>query len=306
VLAQIVERDRGMETMRLQTEPRSALEAKLELAEEVLFHSNRNIELTMQIIILGPEQTDHLLVKQAENNARIASLVQLIKDRVLSEEEKQLLDAASPRLVCSHTNWESLPQLTVAEGAEKTWASMVDVMLPVILDNTSWKAFVEFLRAQIEFVGLKEETNLEITKRTRELVRSNQYLKSIVAERKRVEERVSQLESIIEFSNDAIMIHTLGGTIVSWNPGAETIYGYSANEILGHSRYKLVAQDQLGEITEILKRIELGESIKLHETVNIRRDGKRINVSITISPVKDASGKIVGAATITREIDGRN
>jgi hypothetical protein len=65
VLAQIVERDHGMKTMRLQTELRSTLEAKLEMAEEALFHSNRNIELTMQIIILGPEQADHLLVKQA-------------------------------------------------------------------------------------------------------------------------------------------------------------------------------------------------------------------------------------------------
>jgi PAS domain S-box-containing protein len=292
--------------MRLQIEHSSTLEAKLEMAEEALFHSNRNIELTMQSLILGSEQTDRLVFQQAENNARIASLVQRIKDQILTEEEKQLLDAASPRSVCFHTNGEPVPQSTEADGMEKNWASMVDVMLPVILDNASWKAFVEFLRAQTEFVGIEEKTNLKITKRTRDLVRSNQYLKSIVAERKRVEERVSQLESIIEFSNDAIMIHTLGGTIVSWNPGAETIYGYSANEILGHSRYKLVAQDQLGKVTEVLKRIELGESVKLRETVNIRRDGKRINVSITISPVKDATGKIVGAATITREIGDRN
>lgn len=292
--------------MQLQTELRSALAAKLEMATEALFHSDRNIELTMQILIQGSEEVEHLLVKRAENSARIASLVHLIRDQILSEDERQLLDAASPRWACAHMYGESLPQITDAQGVGKSVPSMTDVMLPVILDNTSWKAFVEFLRVQIEFVELKEETKLEITKRTRELVRSNQYLKSIVAERKRVEERVSQLESIIECSNDAIMIHTLGGTIVSWNMGAETVYGYSANEVLGRSRYMLVARDQLGEVTGMLKRLKLGESIQLHEAVNIRKDGKRINVSITVSPVKDANGKIVGAATITREIRDRN
>ena len=132
--------------------------------------------------------------------------------------------------------------------------AMAEVMLPLILDNTSWKAFVELLRAQMECVELKDETKLEMTKRTRELVRANQHLKSVVAERKRVEERRSQLESIIEFANDAIMIHTLGGTIVSWNMGAEIIYGYSASEALGRSRYMLVPPDQLDELTEILQK----------------------------------------------------
>ncbi len=78
-----------------------------------------------------------------------------------------------------------------------------------------------------------------MTERTRELVRQNQVLKSIVAERKRLEERLSQLASIIEFANDAIAIYTMGGTIVSWNKGAEVLYGYSANEVLGRSRYIL-------------------------------------------------------------------
>jgi PAS domain S-box-containing protein len=114
------------------------------------------------------------------------------------------------------------------------------------------------------------------------------------------------LESIIEFANDAIVIYTLGGTIVSWNMGAETIYGYSASEALGRSRYMLVPPDQLDEVSGILERLERGERIRLHEAVHIRKDGKRINVSITVSPVKDASGTIVGAATITRDVSDRN
>src|ERR1700680_3011896 len=118
--------------MQLQTELRRALEAKLEMAEEALFHSDRNIELTMQILIQGSEEVEHLLAKRSENSARIASLVHLIRDRILSEDERQLLDAASPRWACSHTYGESLPQITDAQVAGKSWATMVDVMLPVI------------------------------------------------------------------------------------------------------------------------------------------------------------------------------
>jgi PAS domain S-box-containing protein len=291
--------------MHQQTELRCALEAKLEMAEEALAHSNCNIQLTIQILIQTSTEIEPLLVKRAENSARIASLVQQIREQVQSEDERQLLDAAGRPWAYAHDYGTSLPQILDGQNGEDGVA-MADAMLPLILDNTSWKAFVEFLRAQMEFDELNDETKLEMTNRTLELVRANQHLKSIVAERKRVEERRSQLESIIEFANDAIVIYTLGGTIVSWNMGAETIYGYSASEALGRSRYMLVPPDQLDEVSGILERLERGERIRLHEAVHIRKDGKRINVSITVSPVKDASGTIVGAATITRDVSDRS
>ena len=292
--------------MQQQTELRCALEANLEMAEEALAHSNCNIQLTIQILIQSSTESKPLLAKRAENSGRIASLVQQIREQIQSEDERQLLDAASPRWACAHDYGESLAQMIDGQTCGEAAVAMVDVMLPFILDNTSWKAFVEFLRAQMELVELKDETKLEMTNRTRELVRANQRVKSIVAERKRVEERCSQLESIIEFANDAIMIHTLGGTIVSWNMGAESVYGYSASEVIGRSRYMLVPPDQLDEVSEILKRLERGEQIQLHEAVNIRKDGKRINVSIAVSPVKDANGKIVGVTAITRDISDHN
>ena len=293
-----------MATMHQQTELRCAIEAKLEMAEEALVHSNCNIQLTLQILIQTSTEIEPSLVKRAENNARIASLVQQIREQVQSEDERQLLDAAGRPWAYAH-DYGTSPQILGGQNGEDGVA-MADAMLPLILDNTSWKAFVEFLRAQMEFDELNDETKLEMINRTRDLVRANQHLKSIVAERKRVEERRSQLESIIEFANDAIMIHTLGGTIVSWNMGAETIYGYTASEALGRSRYMLVPPDQLDELTGILERLERGEKIQLQEAVHIRKDGKRINVSMTVSPVKDTSGTIVGAATITRDVSDRN
>ena len=290
--------------MHQQTELRCAIEAKLEMAEEALVHSNCNIQLTLQILIQTSTEIEPSLVKRAENNARIASLVQQIREQVQSEDERQLLDAAGRPWAYAH-DYGTSPQILGGQNGEDGVA-MADAMLPLILDNTSWKAFVEFLRAQMEFDELNDETKLEMINRTRDLVRANQHLKSIVAERKRVEERRSQLESIIEFANDAIVICTLGGTIVSWNMGAETIYGYTASEALGRSRYMLVPPDQLDELTGILERLERGEKIQLQEAVHIRKDGKRINVSMTVSPVKDTSGTIVGAAAITRDISDPN
>jgi PAS domain S-box-containing protein len=295
-----------MANMHQQTELRCPLDAKLEMAEEALAYSNCNIHLTIQILIQTPKETELLLAKRAENSARIASLVQQIREQVQSKDERQLLDAVSPMWVYGHDYGKSLSPILGGQGCDEDGAGMAEVMLPLILDNASWKTFVEFLRAQMEFVELNDETMLGMTNRTRELVRANQHLKSVVAERKRIEESLSQLKSIIEFANDAIVIHTLGGTIVSWNLGAETIYGYSASEAIGRSRYMLVPPDQLDGVSGMLKRLESGETIELHEAVNIRKDGERIKVSVTVSPVKDANGALVGAVAITRDISDRN
>jgi PAS domain S-box-containing protein len=256
----------------------------------------------MQILIQASKEIEPLLTERAANIARISSLVQQIREQVQSEDERQILDAASPHSTCAHNYVESLHQMIDGQRSIESGVAMAELMLPFIFDNTSWKAYVEFLRAQMGLVELKDEAKQELTNRTHELVRANQQLKSIVAERKRVEERLSQLESIIELADDAITIHTLGGTIVSWNAGAESVYGYSASEVLGRSRYILVPQDQMDEAFRILKGLERGEKIPIHETVNIRKDGRRINVSISVSPVRDPNGKIVGAATITREL----
>jgi PAS domain S-box-containing protein len=270
------------------------------MAEEALAYSNSNIEITMQILIQAPKEIEPLLAKRADNAARISSLVQQIREQVQSDDERQLLDAACPRWIYSDNCEVVDGQRRAEEGA-----SVAKRLLPLLLDNTSWKAFLEFLRAQMELVELKDDAKQEMTKRTRELVRANQELKSIVAEHKRVEERLSQLASIIELANDAIFIQTLGGTIVSWNKGAESIYGYSAREVIGRSRYILVPPDQLDDAPKILERLKREERIQLCEAVHIRKDGKRISVSISVSPVKDVNGKIVGAAAITRDISDR-
>ncbi len=120
--------------------------------------------------------------------------------------------------------------------------------------------------------------------------------------RKRADEARRQLASIVESSNDAIIGMTLDGTIVSWNPGAERIYGYTRDEVLRSSASLLVPADQSDPVEEILPRIQRGERVDPYETVRLRKDGARIDVSVTASPILNAEGKVVGVSSITRDI----
>jgi PAS domain S-box-containing protein len=126
-----------------------------------------------------------------------------------------------------------------------------------------------------------------------------------ISERRRAEEMRNQLAAIVESSDDAIISKTLDGTIVSWNAGAERVFGYPAAEVVGHSITKLVPSECLDEEAQIMDRLKLGERIEHYETVRLRRDGSRRGVSLTISPLKDATGRIFGVSTIARDITER-
>src|SRR2546430_4064880 len=126
-----------------------------------------------------------------------------------------------------------------------------------------------------------------------------------ITERKRTEAALSHLASIVESSDDAIVGKTLDGKIASWNLGAETVYGYTASEVVGRPLTILVPAEYQDEIPEILERIKREERIQHYETVRVRKDGHKINVSVTISPIKDASGKVVGASAIARDVTAR-
>src|SRR5246127_978926 len=116
------------------------------------------------------------------------------------------------------------------------------------------------------------------------------------------EQRLRWLASIIDFSDDAIVSKNLDGIIRSWNSGAERIFGYSASEAIGQPITLVIPQDRQSEEREILTRIRRGERIDHFETVRQHKRGNLIVVSLTVSPVKDANDKIVGASKIARDI----
>jgi PAS domain S-box-containing protein len=112
----------------------------------------------------------------------------------------------------------------------------------------------------------------------------------------------SYLAAILESSHDALISITLEGAITSWNPAAETLYGYGAAAILGKPIAILVPPELQDDLGHMMQRLKAGDTITHHETTRLRKDGTRVVVSVTVSPMKDASGTIVGASTIARDL----
>ena len=112
--------------------------------------------------------------------------------------------------------------------------------------------------------------------------------------------------AVVELSDDAIVTKNLNGIITSWNRGAEKIFGYKAGEVIGKSVNILIPADHPNEEPQILERLRRGDRINHYETVRIRKDGTPLNISLTVSPVRDSNGKIVGASKIARDFTERN
>lgn len=130
-------------------------------------------------------------------------------------------------------------------------------------------------------------------------------IRTDVTERKRAEEARERLAAVVDSSDDAIISKDLSGTVNGWNRGAEKIFGYAASEVLGKPTLMLLPPNRENEECGILARIRRGESVEHFETVRIRKDGRNIDVSVTISPIRDSRGAIVGASKIARDITER-
>jgi PAS domain S-box-containing protein len=123
-----------------------------------------------------------------------------------------------------------------------------------------------------------------------------------ITERVRVQESVARLAAIVEHSDDAIISKDLNGVIKSWNQGAERLFGYTAEEAISRPVTMLIPEGRLDEEPGILDRIRRGESIENYETVRRRKDGTLVDISLTVSPVKDAEGNVIGASKVARDI----
>jgi PAS domain S-box-containing protein len=126
-----------------------------------------------------------------------------------------------------------------------------------------------------------------------------------VGERIRNDETRARLAAIVDSSDDAIVAKTLEGVIISWNRGAERIFGYTAAEAVGKSITLIIPQDRLPEEDEVLARIRRGEPVDHFETIRRTKDGRLIDISLTVSPVRNAAGQIIGASKIARDISDR-
>ena len=127
-----------------------------------------------------------------------------------------------------------------------------------------------------------------------------------VTQQKLAEQAGLRLAAIVESSDDAIVSKDLNGIVTSWNKAAERIFGYTAEEMVGQPILLIIPKELHKDELMILAKVRAGERIEHFETVRLRKDGRRIDVSLTVSPMKDASGKIVGAAKIARDITEHN
>jgi len=126
-----------------------------------------------------------------------------------------------------------------------------------------------------------------------------------VSERRRTELARAHLAAIVDSSEDAIVSKTLQGIILSWNAGAERLFGYSSSEAVGQPITILIPPERIDEEGEILARIARGERIEHFETVRVTKDGHRLDISLTVSPIRDVSGEIIGVSKIARDITDR-
>jgi PAS domain S-box-containing protein len=126
-----------------------------------------------------------------------------------------------------------------------------------------------------------------------------------VTELRRAGHVQSQLAVIVDSSDDAIVSKTLEGIVLSWNPGAERLFGYTADEMVGRHITVLFPSDRLGEEVDFLARLAKGERVQHYETTRVRKDGTPVDVSVSLSPIRDGSGRVVAVSKIARDISAR-
>ena len=130
-------------------------------------------------------------------------------------------------------------------------------------------------------------------------------IRAEITERKRAEEASALLAAIVDSSNDAIVGKNLDSIVTSWNAGAERIFGYSAKEMIGGPITRIIPPDRLQEERQIIERVKRGETVEHFDTVRLTRERHLIDVAVTVSPIRDKRGKIVGASKVARDISER-
>lgn len=123
--------------------------------------------------------------------------------------------------------------------------------------------------------------------------------------RRRAEEASALLAALVESSTDAVVSKDLSGNVTSWNAAAQKLFGYTASEMMGRSVLRLIPPDAQAEEEQILDRIRRGDRVEHFETTRVRKDGSSVQVSVTVSPIRDASGRIIGASKVARDITDR-
>jgi PAS domain S-box-containing protein len=248
----------------------------------------------------------HPGTKVAPWESRHAALLGALTDAVISADEHGLITDFNP----------------AAEGmfgylAEEVLGEPLTILMPERYREAHGSGVTRFLQtgeshmigSMVELAGLRRnglEFPLELSLCTWESGGETNFTAvARDATERKIEETRARLAAIVEFSEDAIIGKDLDGTITSWNRGAQHLFGYCAEEVVGRPIAILSSPERSDELTRIMERIRAGDHVERYETTRVRKDGQSIDVSLTISPITDALGKIVGASAIARDVSAR-
>jgi PAS domain S-box-containing protein len=245
--------------------------------------------------------------KEAEERERL-----LVQEQAARERAKDILESISDAFLAVDHEWRFT---YVNSKAEEIWGRSREVLQ----GENLWETFPsaegseyhrQMLRAMEEGVTTEFETaSPDLGTWVEGRVYPSREGLSVyfrdVTERRQAEMDLARLAAIVESSDDVIIGKTLEGTITSWNRGAEKTYGYSAEEAVGQPISMLVPPERPDEIPRILASVRRGEKVDHFETVRVTKDGRRLDIALSVSPIRDRSGTIVGASTIARDITER-
>lgn len=178
----------------------------------------------------------------------------------------------------------------------------IDVQIHEAIQHTAVILVFALLALWASLIPLLRRATAQLHSRNRQLVEQATDIERALTERKEAQESVSQLAAIVEASDDAIARTSHDARIVTWNPAAERLFGYSADEIVGRPMAVLVPPDRLHELASVARQISGGAGVEAHETRGLRKDGTEVDVSLTVSPILDEDGTLTGTAVIARDV----
>ena len=238
----------------------------------------------------------------SENLARLSAIVQSSEDAIISK-----------NLEGTITSWNPAAEKIFGYTEEEAIGKNISIIIPDELLNEEHVIISRIKRGEkiehYETVRRRKDGSLFLVGVTVSPIRDKNdnvigasKIARDITEQKSAEQKQAMLAAIIDSSDDAIVSKDLNGIITSWNHGAEKIFGYSQKEVLGKHISIIIPEDRLDEETVIIQKIRSGERVSHFETIRKRKDGKPINISLTVSPVKDNTGKVIGASKVARDI----
>ncbi len=249
------------------------------------------MDCLIEILLVEDSESDALLLLEELKRRNYAPICQRVQtgDEFLTALKSRAWDA----VICDYV----LPQFGGPEAVKLFRGLGLDTPFIVVSGVFGEEKAVSMMQAGANDYILKTDLSRLVPALERELDAAQERRR-----RRRAEGAMQYLAAIVESSEDAIYGKTLDSLIASWNPAAERMFGYSAEDIIGRSTVALFPLNRRDELLDILASIRRGETVSLPDTERLRKNGQVVPVSVTISPIKSAQGEIIGASSIVRDI----